>query len=651
MEVIDPRPPGRWRGRAAGAVAAVVVAAAVAGGYLGLHRGSAGDSVAGNPPARAEATMAYDPDTDDVVMFGGAGAGGSLLDDTWLWNGVSWSEAMPAQSPPARYMAQMAWDPQSHRVILLGGTGGSGCNAQDGAVVSSGPAPGACTQLQDAWAWDGTTWNQVDLGQGPDQVGGHSLAGADLATDPADGQLVLLTSPLPAASVPPAVGGGSGQATAIAGSAGAATGSTGAGSTEGGSNGAGSAGTGSTTGCSICPGLPAGSGANGADGRGIACPMIPATQGSSGSNGSAAICLAPCALAGGSGSATPGCPISCDAGGSGAAPAIACPVCPSPTSGDASSPQIACPICPPAMTSGAAASPAIACPICPPVESGTASSGAGSAITCSSCSAIGCFAGSSSDTWTFDGTSFKQVSGSGANAPTTGGDLAWFPGQGVLADLIQGPQVAMGVDCTSGEPCLPTPPRVEMVSEWNGRAWTAETVATGDVPPGFAAAPVTDLSTGDVVAVDQNGDTWLTADPAPATSWTKVSPAHRVTPRDGAAMAFDAATGQVVLFGGQASSSMSSSGALDDDTWTWDGQDWTQQATGTSPAASTSASASASASAPASASGVPTSASPGVSLPTSSAMPLPYPVGTPNAATTSSDGTNPSSATSAAPLR
>ena len=588
--------------------------------------------------------MAYDPDTDDVVMFGGAGTGGSLLDDTWLWNGTSWSEAMPAQSPPARYMAQMAWDPQSHRVILLGGTGGSGCNAQDGGVVSSGPAPGACIQLQDAWAWDGTTWDQVDLGQGPDEVGGHSLAGAELATDPADGRAG-------AAHLPPAGGiraAGRGRGFR-------------AGHRDRRIGG----------GCDRFDGsrwdwldgdqllgLPGSAGRARCRWRGWSRHRLPDDPGDPGiqrPNGSAAICIAPCALAGGSGSATPACPISCDAQGSGAAPAIACPVCPSPTSGGASSPQIACPICPPAMTPGGASSPEIACPTCPPLKSGTTSSGAGAATTCSPCSAIGCFAGSSSDTWTFDGTSFKQVSGSGASGPTPGGDLAWFPGQGVLADLIQGPQVAMGVDCTSGEPCLPTPPRVEMVSEWNGKTWTAETVATGDLPPGFAAAPVADLSTGDVVAVDQNGDTWLTADPAPATSWTKASPVHRISPRDGAAMAFDAATGQVVLFGGQGSSSMSGSGTLDADTWTWDGRDWTQRATGPSPAASTSASASASASAPASAfasasaSGVPTSASPAVSVPTSSAMPLPYPVGTPDAGTTSSGVTNPSSATSAAP--
>ena len=604
-------------------VAAVVVAAALAGGYLGLHRSSAGDTLAGNPPARADATMAYDPDTDDVVMFGGAGAGGSLLDDTWLWNGASWSEAIPSQSPPARYMAQMAWDPQGHRVILLGGTGGSACNAQDGAVISSGSAPGTCTQLQDAWAWDGANWTQVDLGQGAEQVGGHSLAGAELATDPADGELVLLTSPLPAATVPPAVGGGSGQATAIAGSAVA-------GSAVAGSAGSASTGTGSTTGCSVCPGLPGGSGAEGADGRGIACPMIPATQGSSGSNGSAAICMAPCEIAGGSGSATPACPIPCDAEGSGAAPAIACTVCPSPTAGGAGSPQIAC-------------------PICPPVESGTSSSGAGVATTCSPCSAIGCFVGASSDTWTFDGTSFKQVTGSGASAPSPGGELAWFPGPGVLVDLIQGPQVAMGVDCASGELCPAPPPRMELVSTWNGKAWTAETVATGDVPPEFAATPVTDISSGDVVAVDQSGDTWRTADPDPAASWIKASPAQSPSPRDGPALAYDGATGQVVLFGGQALSSMSSSGALDDNTWTWDGQDWTQRGAGPSPAASTSASASASAPASASASAVPTSASPAVSVPTSSAMPLPYPVVTPSAEATSSGVTNPSSATSAAP--
>jgi hypothetical protein len=44
-------------------------------------------------------------------------------------------------------------------------------------------------------------------------------------------------------------------------------------------------------------------------------------------------------------------------------------------------------------------------------------------------------------------------------------------------------------------------------------------------------------------------------------------------------MAYDAATHTVVLFGGF------NGGALLDDTWTWNGSDWTQQHPATSPSA------------------------------------------------------------------
>lgn len=50
---------------------------------------------------------------------------------------------------------------------------------------------------------------------------------------------------------------------------------------------------------------------------------------------------------------------------------------------------------------------------------------------------------------------------------------------------------------------------------------------------------------------------------ASAPAWTKQAPATRPPGRDGAAMAYDAATGTVVLFGG-------STGSLFfHDTWTW----------------------------------------------------------------------------------
>jgi hypothetical protein len=56
-----------------------------------------------------------------------------------------------------------------------------------------------------------------------------------------------------------------------------------------------------------------------------------------------------------------------------------------------------------------------------------------------------------------------------------------------------------------------------------------------------------------------------------ALDWTKQAPATRPPTRGGAAMAYDAATGTVVLFGGD-----NRHGVLGD-TWTWDGTTWTRQ--------------------------------------------------------------------------
>jgi hypothetical protein len=76
--------------------------------------------------------------------------------------------------------------------------------------------------------------------------------------------------------------------------------------------------------------------------------------------------------------------------------------------------------------------------------------------------------------------------------------------------------------------------------------------------------------------VDQN-QTWIWD----GTTWTLASPAHVPPVRYGASMAFDAATGDVVLFGGSQTAGTSYLA----DTWTWDGSDWTQQLSATSPPA------------------------------------------------------------------
>src|SRR5215469_679654 len=68
------------------------------------------------------------------------------------------------------------------------------------------------------------------------------------------------------------------------------------------------------------------------------------------------------------------------------------------------------------------------------------------------------------------------------------------------------------------------------------------------------------------------------ASSATATGWTQQSPATSPPGRLGASMAYDAATRNVVLFGGL-------SGITRGDTWTWDGSTWTKQRPATSPPA------------------------------------------------------------------
>ncbi len=135
-----------------------------------------------------------------------------------------------------------------------------------------------------------------------------------------------------------------------------------------------------------------------------------------------------------------------------------CAVCPAANSGEIPSARVACPMCPPEAPGAASSAPA-ACPICPPAESDSPTASPGATSTCSPCGATSCFVGSASDTWAFDGTSFQPVPGSGTSAPSSGGDLAWFPSPGCWPDLPSGPEVAMGVNGGSDiarakdEPC------------------------------------------------------------------------------------------------------------------------------------------------------------------------------------------------------
>ncbi len=155
------------------------------------------------PLPRSSFGMAYDPNRQKVVIYGGnvstAYSNVGIAGDTWEWDGATqtWTLATGATSivSVGLWASQMAYDPNLKQVILFGGQPywdypqNGGTYAWDGTtwnlITTSGPSgriyPAMTTDLGrskvvlfggnsgfgnyislgDTWEWDGTAWTQV----------------------------------------------------------------------------------------------------------------------------------------------------------------------------------------------------------------------------------------------------------------------------------------------------------------------------------------------------------------------------------------------------------------------------------------------------------------------------------------------------------
>jgi hypothetical protein len=113
-------------------------------------------------------SVAADPATHDVVLFGGLNSDAR----TWLLNDQSWTLAHPRSSPADRSGAAAAYDPATKMVMLFGGTlaAGKGVN--------------------DTWGWNGSTWRRLNSGSNGPPAG----QGAQMAWDATAGDMVLVTN-------------------------------------------------------------------------------------------------------------------------------------------------------------------------------------------------------------------------------------------------------------------------------------------------------------------------------------------------------------------------------------------------------------------------------------------------------------------------
>ncbi len=102
-----------------------------------------------SPSQRSEPALAYDSARGVTVLFGGTSTPGfGALDDTWEWDGSSWTQVnLGGVAPSARWAHAMAFDSARGVTVLFGG-----------GVAMSGQS--------DTWEWDGTSW-QLRATSGP----------------------------------------------------------------------------------------------------------------------------------------------------------------------------------------------------------------------------------------------------------------------------------------------------------------------------------------------------------------------------------------------------------------------------------------------------------------------------------------------------
>ena len=79
-----------------------------------------------SPPARSGHAMVYDPVHGQVILFGGFVNGSGDVNDTWVWNGANWTQKFPGLKPPPRDGHAMAFDEAHGEVVLFGGSTNAG---------------------------------------------------------------------------------------------------------------------------------------------------------------------------------------------------------------------------------------------------------------------------------------------------------------------------------------------------------------------------------------------------------------------------------------------------------------------------------------------------------------------------------------------
>jgi hypothetical protein len=181
-------------------------------------------SPAVSPSGRADARMAHDAARSVTYLYGGnAGGGpwgGPASDETWSWDGQTWTQLQPAVTPGGRARYGAAFDSARGRMVIYGGLDNLAFpiasadtwefDGSNWALVTTATGPGPREAVAmcydttnrrtlmfggldpqvggfaDTWAFDGTTWTRLATNGSP-----SARTGAEMVFDSARGVALL----------------------------------------------------------------------------------------------------------------------------------------------------------------------------------------------------------------------------------------------------------------------------------------------------------------------------------------------------------------------------------------------------------------------------------------------------------------------------
>lgn len=182
---------------------------------------------AAHPPARVQASIAYDAADGYVLLFGGGGQT-EALNDTWTYHAGVWKELFPKVAPPALRAAAMTYDATDGYVVLFGGSYGTSNagesetwmfkagvwtemfpsttpparagasmvydNATKSVIMFSGTSNWCCSNagIHDMWSFKHGRWTQLPLSTNPSQRNEYGFS-----YDPFSGQAVMFGGWIP----------------------------------------------------------------------------------------------------------------------------------------------------------------------------------------------------------------------------------------------------------------------------------------------------------------------------------------------------------------------------------------------------------------------------------------------------------------------